>query len=354
MNMEKTILVIDDNNDLRENTAEILDLAGYKTLQAVNGKQGVDIAVKEKPSLIVCDIMMPELDGYGVLHLLKKNPSTSNIPFIFLTAKTERGDFRKGMEMGADDYVTKPFEDIELLNAIEVRLKKAELLEHNYAPTPQGLSQFVRDVKDTGMLKQLSDQYAVEHFSKKQALYQEGKRPRFLYYLVSGKVKAFKVHEDGKEYITDLFSAGDFIGYTALIEDRNYDDSAVILEDADLMQIPREDFLQMVYSDINIAAKFIHIITHNVKEKEERLLSLAYSSLRKRVAKALVDIHEKFNVQGNNNIIEFSRDDIAQYVGTATESLIRTLSDFKSEKLIDIKSGKISIINLDKLKHLLY
>jgi CRP-like cAMP-binding protein len=352
--MEKTILVIDDNNDLRENTAEILDLAGYKTLQAVNGKQGVDIAVKEKPSLIVCDIMMPELDGYGVLHLLKKNPSTSNIPFIFLTAKTERGDFRKGMEMGADDYVTKPFEDIELLNAIEVRLKKAELLEQNYAPTPQGLSQFVKDVKDTGMLKQLSDQYAVEHFSKKQALYQEGKRPRFLYYLISGKVKAFKVHEDGKEYITDLFSAGDFIGYTALIEDRNYDDSAVILEDADLMQIPREDFLQMVYSDINIAAKFIHIITHNVKEKEERLLSLAYSSLRKRVAKALVDIHEKFNAQGQNNVIEFSRDDIAQYVGTATESLIRTLSDFKSEKLIDIKSGKISIINLEKLKNLLY
>ena len=352
--MAKTILVIDDNNDLRENTAEILDLAGYRTLQAINGKQGVDVAVKEKPSLIVCDIMMPELDGYGVLHLLKKNPDTQNIPFIFLTAKTERGDFRKGMEMGADDYVTKPFEDIELLNAIEVRLKKAEVLEQNYAPTPQGLSQFVKDVKDSGMLKQLADQYAVEHFSKKQALYQEGKRPRFLYYLISGKVKAFKVHEDGKEYITDLFSAGDFIGYTALIDDKNYDDSAVILEDADLMQIPREDFLNMMYTDINIAAKFIHIITHNVKEKEERLLSLAYSSLRKRVAKALVDIHEKFNMQGSNNVIEFSRDDIAQYVGTATESLIRTLSDFKSEKLIDIKSGKISIINLDKLKNLLY
>lgn len=354
MKMEKTILVIDDNNDLRENTAEILDLAGYKTITAANGKQGVDLAVKEKPALIVCDIMMPELDGYGVLHLLRKNPDTQSIPFIFLTAKTERGDFRKGMEMGADDYLTKPFEDIELLNAIEVRLKKAEVLEQNYASTPQGLTQFIKDVKDTGLLKQLSDQYDVEHFSKKQALYQEGKRPRFLYYLISGKVKAFKVHEDGKEYITDLFSAGDFIGYTALIEDRNYDDSAVILEDAEIMQVPREDFLQMMYSDINIAAKFIHIITHNVKEKEERLLSLAYSSLRKRVAKALVDIHDKFNAQGNNNVIEFSRDDIAQYVGTATESLIRTLSDFKSEKLIDIKSGKISIINLEKLRNLLY
>ncbi|MBB1282959.1 response regulator [Flavisolibacter sp. BT320] len=352
--MAKTILVIDDNNDLRENTAEILDLAGYKTLTAENGKRGVEVATKEKPDVIVCDIMMPELDGYGVLHLLRKNADTQNIPFIFLTAKTERSDFRKGMEMGADDYVTKPFEDIELLNAIEVRLKKAEVLQQNYASTPQGLSQFVRDVKDTGLLKHLSDQYAVESFNKKQTLYQESKRPRFLYYLVSGKVKAYKTHEDGKEYITDLFSAGDFIGYSALIEDKNYDDSATILEDAEIMQIPREEFLGMIYSDINIATKFIRIVTQNVKEKEERLLNLAYSSLRKRVAKALVDIHEKFNKDGQKSLIEFSREDIAQYVGTATESLIRTLSDFKSEGLIEIKSGKISIINLDKLKNLLY
>lgn len=352
--MAKTILVIDDNNDIRENTAEILEMAGYKTLTAENGKQGVDLAIKEKPNLIVCDIMMPELDGYGVLHMLRKNDDTQNIPFIFLTAKTERSDFRKGMEMGADDYVTKPFEDIELLNAIEVRLKKAEVLEQKYAPSSQGLSQFLHDVKSSGLIEQLSDQYEVETYHKKQTLYQEGKRPRFLYYLISGKVKAFKTHEDGKEYITDLYSPGDFMGYTSLIEDKNYDDSAVILEDADIMQIPKDDFLQMIYSDINIAAKFIRIVTQNVKEKEERLLNLAYSSLRKRVAKALVDIHEKFNANNPNSIIEFSREDIAQYVGTATESLIRTLSDFKSEKLIDIKSGKISIINLEKLKNLLY
>ncbi|GAA4734299.1 response regulator [Flavisolibacter ginsenosidimutans] len=352
--MAKTILVIDDNNDLRENTAEILDLAGYKTLTAENGKRGVEVATKEKPDVIVCDIMMPELDGYGVLHLLRKNADTQNIPFIFLTAKTERSDFRKGMEMGADDYVTKPFEDIELLNAIEVRLKKSEVLQQNYASTPQGLAQFVKDVKDSGLLKQLSGQYALENFHKKQTLYSEGKRPRFLYYLVSGKVKAFKGHEDGKEYITDLFSASDFIGYTALIEDKNYDDSASILEDAEIMQIPRDEFLGMIYNDINIAAKFIRIVTQNVKEKEERLLSLAYSSLRKRVAKALVDIHEKFNKDGQKNLIEFSREDIAQYVGTATESLIRTLSDFKSEGLIEIKGGKISIVALYKLKNLLY
>ena len=275
-------------------------------------------------------------------------------PFIFLTAKTERTDLRKGMEMGADDYITKPFDDIELLNAIEIRLKKAQVFEQKYSMSQPGISQFLKDVKDTGLMSKLAEQYSIESYSKKQTLYQEKKRPRFLYYLVKGKVKAVRMHEDGKEYITDIFSDGDFVGYQALIEDKNYDDSVVILEESDIMQIPREDFLQMIYGDINVAAKFIRIITQNVKEKEERLLNLAYSSLRKRVAKALVDIHGKYNADGGSKPLEISREDIAHYIGTATESLIRTLSDFKAEKLIVIKDGKISIAGIDKLKNLLY
>jgi DNA-binding response OmpR family regulator len=352
--MERSILVIDDNNDIRENTAEILDLAGYKTFTAENGKRGVELAMKEKPSLIVCDIMMPELDGYGVLHLLRKNPETEHIPFIFLTAKTERSDFRKGMEMGADDYITKPFEDIELLNAVETRLKKLAILDQKYSPTTAGLQQFLKDIRNTGLIEKLSEQYEVETYEKKQVIYSEGKRPRFLYFLMKGKVKAFKSNEEGKEYISNLYSDGDFIGYTALIEDKNYDDNATVLEQSDVMLIPKDDFLQMVYTDISIASKLIHIITQNVKEKEERLLNLAYSSLRKRVAKALVEIVSKFHHQEQGKPIEISREDIAQYVGTATESLIRTLSDFKAEKNIDIKNGKIIVTNIDKLKNLLY
>src|SRR5215207_6982281 len=191
--MNKTILVIDDNSNIRDNTAEILELAGYKTFTAENGKQGVDIAVKEKPAVIVCDIMMPELDGYGVLHLLRKNPDTRNIPFIFLTAKTERSDFRKGMEMGADDYITKPFDDIELLNAIEIRLKKSEILGQQYSQGAQGANQFIKDVKNAGLINELSGQYDTQSYSKKTLLYQEDKRPRFLYYVVSGKIKGYKI-----------------------------------------------------------------------------------------------------------------------------------------------------------------
>src|SRR3989337_3683887 len=101
----KTILIVYDNTQIRENIAEILELAGYTTITAEHGKKGVELALKEKPALIICDIMMPELDGYGVLHLLKRNNATEHIPFIFLTAKTERIDLRKGMEMGADDFI---------------------------------------------------------------------------------------------------------------------------------------------------------------------------------------------------------------------------------------------------------
>ncbi len=352
--MEKSVLIIDDNNDIRENTVEILDLAGYRTFSAENGKKGVEIAVREIPSVIVCDIMMPELDGYGVLHLLRKNDSTQNIPFIFLTAKTERSDFRKGMEMGADDYITKPFDDIELLNAVETRLKKTEILNQKYPSSSNGLSQFLKDLKNAGIVQKLTEEYEIQNYDKKQSLYMESKRPRFLFYVIKGKVKGVKVNDEGKEYITNLYSEGDFIGYSALLEDACYDDSTTILEDAEILQIPKDDFIQMIYNDVSIASKFIHIISHNIKEKEDRLLNLAYSSLRKRIAKALVDIVAKFNLTEQTSPIEISRDDIAQYVGTATESLIRTLSDFKAEKLIDIKTGKIIVNNIEKLKNLLY
>lgn len=352
--MAKTILVIEDNNEIRENTAEILELAGYNALTAENGKQGVDIALREKPAVIICDIMMPELDGYGVLHLLRKNAATESTPFIFLTAKTERSDFRKGMEMGADDYITKPFDDSELLGAVEARLKRLDLLEHKYPSTVSGLTDFIKDVKASGLLTRLSEKYDMYSFDKKLTIYHEGKRPRFLFYLNKGKVKCVKMHEDGKEYITNLYNESEFFGYTALIEDSLYEDTAVVLEEAEVLQIPKDEFLQMIYSDITIAAKFIHIITQNVKEKEERLLNLAYSSLRKRVAKALVDIVDKFKVTDTRKPIEISREEIAQYIGTATESLNRTISDFKAEGLIDINKGKIVPVNIEKVRNLRY
>ena len=351
----RRLLVIDDHDDIRENIAEILTLAGYEVFTAGNGKRGVETALKENPELVICDIMMPELDGYGVLHLLRKNEATVNTPFIFLTAKTERTDFRKGMEMGADDYITKPFDDIELLNAIEIRLKKYDILHNKYASGEKGAGELITELNAAGMLDLDPKNYDTTELSKKQQLYQEGRRPKYVYNLLKGKVKAYRIHEDGKEYITNLYAAGDYIGYLPLLENNPYEDSAVVLEDAELAQIPKDEFLNALYKDIHIATKFIRLIAQNVHEKEERLLQLAYGSLRKRVAKALIDIHKKYAGERSTPVtLDISREDIAQYVGTATESLIRTLSDFKSEKLIDIRDGKIRITDLQKLENLLY
>src|SRR5438046_1435193 len=159
----KKLLLIEDNNDIRENTAEILELANYKVTTAENGKIGVEKALEEKPDLIICDVMMPVLDGYGVLHLLNMNPQLKGIPFIFLTAKAERSDFRKGMEMGADDYITKPFSDIELLRAIEMRLKKMDIIHAQYADGEEGANDFMKDLKNAGMLSLNPEQYDSDH-----------------------------------------------------------------------------------------------------------------------------------------------------------------------------------------------
>lgn len=124
-----TILIIEDEPQVRENIEEILQLSDFETLIAANGKIGLEIAQAKLPDLIICDIMMPELDGYSVLSALRQNEATINIPLIFVTAKAERSDFRQGMDFGADDYLTKPFTPEELLNAIASRLDKHALFE---------------------------------------------------------------------------------------------------------------------------------------------------------------------------------------------------------------------------------
>ncbi|MCF2149111.1 response regulator [Desmonostoc muscorum LEGE 12446] len=124
-----TILIIEDEDNIRENLEEILQLSDFKTLIASNGRIGLEIAKTKLPDLIICDVMMPELDGYGVLSALRQNEVTANIPLIFVTAKADRSDFRQGMEIGADDYLTKPFTTEELLNAIATRLHKQSVAQ---------------------------------------------------------------------------------------------------------------------------------------------------------------------------------------------------------------------------------
>ncbi len=350
----KKILLIEDNDLIRENTAEILELSNYKVITAANGKIGVEMALQHMPDLIICDIMMPVLDGYGVLHAVQKNETIKNTPFIFLTAKTERNDFRKGMESGADDYITKPFDGTELLNAVNSRLKKNELLRQQLNPSIEGLNTLMQASFGKNELSTLAEDRNINKYKKKQIIYAEGNHPNKLYYVVSGKVKAFKTNNDGKELVTELYSQGDFFGYIAMLEETVYRDTTETMEETSLAIIPKEDFDELLNNNVQVARKFIQLLAKNISEKEDQLLGLAYNSLRKKVAEALMLLQKKYRKENVDNFeIAISRECLASIAGTATESLIRTLSDFRTEKLVDIKEGNIIILNEEKLSHLL-
>jgi len=349
--LRSKLLLIEDNNDMRENTAEILELANYEVLTASNGKEGVSMAKANKPELIICDIMMPELDGYQVFYILSKDPNTSTIPFIFLTAKADKKDMRKGMNLGADDYLTKPFEEMELLDAIESRLKKKQVIDVEFEQTLESLNNFMDKARGTAELEALSDNRKTKFYKKKQIIYREDEYPNALYFIVKGKVVESKMDQNAKELITELYNEGEFLGYIPLLQESQYKETATSVEDTELAVIPRDDFLKLVRNNRDVSAKFIKMLSKNILEKEERLLRLAYGSVRERVAGALLQLHETYNDPEKGSFsISFSREDLAGIVGTATESLIRTLSDFKDEKVIESKGREIRLTNIEKLK----
>lgn len=349
--MATKIALIEDNQEMRENIEEILELANYDVVTAENGKKGVSLIKQELPDLILCDIMMPELDGYGVLYMVGKDPKTSTIPFIFLTAKSEKDDFRKGMNMGADDYLTKPFDDTELLDAIERRLKRIEQFSGDFERSESGLNSFLDQVDG---IEQLTQERRTKKYSKKDTLFFEDDYPNYLYFVISGKIKTYKMNADGKDFVTGLYSKGDFFGFKEMIKGVNYSNSAAALEDCEVALIRREDFLKLLYTSKEVSEKFIQMLVGSVTEKQEELLNLAYDSVRKRVADSLLKLSKKYNEEEENFSIAISRDDLASIVGTATESVIRTLSEFKADGYISIKGSTITILQPDKLKNFMF
>lgn len=352
--MNYSILLIEDNAEMAENISSILELANYNVTYAPNGKVGVALVQEKHPDLILCDIMMPELDGYGVVHILSRDPETANIPFIFLTAKADISDFRVGMNLGADDYITKPFDGTDLLKVVEMRLKKNELLKTNYGSKPQEVSSFFNQARELKEFRKLSENRHVRIFKRKNLIFMEGQTPNDLYHIEKGRVKTYKINYDGKELITGIHREGDFLGYVPLLEERCYNENAEALEDVQVSIIPKSDFLTLIYTNKDVARKFIKLISNNLEEMENRLINVAYQSVRQRVASALLNINERYLEPGQEPVITIARRDISNIIGTATESLNRTLADFRDEGLIEISADGLKIVNKPKLERLLH
>ena len=340
----KKILIVEDDQVMRENTAEILELARYEVKTAPNGKVGCAHAKEWSPDLIICDIMMPELDGYGVLHILSKDPKTASIPFIFLTAKAEKSEMRKGMELGADDYLTKPYDDMELLNAIETRLKKIATIKKEFSRDIPGLEKFFEEASGIDELHNLSKNRVVSKYKKKEVIFHIGDKPHYVFFINKGSVKTYKTHDDGKELITNLYREGEFFGHTPLFEQKAYADTALVMEDSEIYKIPSEDFLSLVYKNREVAGQFIRMLSNKVEEQEKQLLKLAYDTVRKRTADALLQFMKGHDSKSKVSF-KVTRDDLASMVATATETVIRCLGEFKEDGFIEINGREITIIN---------
>ncbi|WP_340065915.1 response regulator [Ascidiimonas aurantiaca] len=341
----KKILLIEDDPVLRENTAELLELSDYEVVTASNGKKGVEKAREVFPDIIVCDIMMPEMDGYGVLETLSGDSKTKAIPFIFLSAKTEHKDIRKGMDMGADDYLTKPFEEEELISAIESRMaKSAILMEHERATAGEDTD--ASDMKGLDDLKEFFKTEAdVEEYMAGSEIYNEGSNANYLYLVESGVIKNHRLDEYGKELITGLYKAGDIFGYTSFAYNSPNLESATALENAKLYRLSKETLKEILDKNHSVTLELINYITDNLSDVKEQLLRMAYSSVRKKTAHTILKFVDKLKERQQEGI-KISRSDLAGVAGIATESLIRALSSLRKEGLIEIEGRTIKVLDI--------
>ena len=344
--MEK-ILVVEESAQIRQNIEEILKLSGYDVYSAANGRSGVRQTMQLLPDLILCDVLLPELSGFQVLEILKKSNLTQDIPLIFLTHEAASEDIRKGMSLGADDYLIKPIDNVDLLDAVSARLKKRKksltLIDRQVT--------LYDDVRGLRILDKMSRNQEVRHFAARERIFSEGDVPRYLYVVKSGRVEIYKANNHGKQLVLDVFNAGDFFGYEDLVFNLPHRDSALAIDhQTRIILIPRSEFLQALLANRQFSALIIKHLASAIESKEQRMLSIAYDSVRKRIANALIQLSDHAKSSGDG--VKIFRQDLSNMVGTAKESVSRTLSEFRKEKLIEIRQGKITILNLERLANL--
>ncbi len=346
-----TILLIEDDTVLRENTAELLELSHYKVITASNGKTGVALAKKHLPNIIVCDIMMPILDGYDTLSTLSKNKKTKYIPFIFLSAKTEHKDVRRGMDMGADDYITKPFSEDELISAIESRLAKAAILkELSSSADILTKDKDKSEINTLNDLKNFFDDNGTRFsFEKDTIIYREEEHSNFIYLINKGTVKSYQIDEQGKELVTALYKEDDLFGYTTFADNQPHKETATAMEDVELAGISAMQFNQILNDNPKIALQLIQLLSDDLSIMKNQLLEMAYGSVNRKTAATIIKFAEKINRKPEDPI-KISRSDLASVAGIATETLIRALTSFKKQGLIKADGRNIKVIDLEKLK----
>ncbi len=346
--MNKKILLIEDDQTVRETTEEILELSGYEVYTAKNGKEGVDKAKKLTPNLIVCDVMMPEMDGYQVLENLAKDENTFEIPFIFLSAKTDHKDIRKGMDLGADDYLTKPFEEEDLISAIESRIAKMAIIQQKRNTSKLPMESHSMNLEN---FKEELRRFPEKQFAAGEVVYEPGDTANQFYLVKRGVIKTHKTDGQGKELITALFKMDDFFGNLVFNESVNHKEYATALEDSILHVIPKIELKKLLQNNHQILFEIIKVLGDHLDESKDQLLDMAYSSVQRKTAQTILLFTERLK-KNKLRQIRISRSDLAAVAGIASESLIRTLSKFKKQGIVEIEGRNIKVLDFDALEEI--
>ncbi len=343
--MDASILLIEDDPILAENTKELLELSRYHVYTALNGKDGLQMAREKVPDLIVSDIMMPQLDGYQVYEALQRSNQTRGIPFIFLSAKADPADVRKGMNLGADDYITKPFREEDLILAIERRLAKhAWFKKHELK---NGL-----DTKSGSELEELREHFrsygTQVEVAKHEEIYWENRNASNVYLISEGLIKTYRLDEHGKELITGIPKKGEVIGFYSFNPPCIYPETAEALENTVLYKISTEEFVQLLLNNQDLTVAFAQLLNDHLSILKTHLLDMAYSSVLKKTTNTILQFAEEIQ-EDPEQFIKVSRSDLASVAGISTESFIRSLSLLRKEGLIEIVGRNIKILDHQKL-----
>jgi len=220
-----------------------------------------------------------------------------------------------------------------------------------FAIKSSNINQFIDAARGLEELQKLQENKKSKPLKKKDTLFTQGDYPSGVYYVNKGKIKTSVMNNDGKEFITGLFKEGDFIGYLSILEDKDYIDTATAMEDSEVLKIPREDFLDLLRKNRDVAHQFIKMLSGNILDKEKQLLNMAYNTVRKRIADALIELHDKYKKENEKSFsISIPRNDLASMVGTSTETVTRTLSEFKEDGFLNIKGSEVTVMNYEGLK----
>src|SRR5690606_37604179 len=242
--------------------------------------------------------------------------SIGYVPFIFLSAKTEHKEIRKGMDMGADDYLTKPFEEEELLSAVESRLAKASILSNVMGSEKDNLKP--SDTENPSNLNQLKnffcDEGALAIFKKGETIYRQSDHSNSLFLILKGVVKTHSMDANGKELITALYRPDDFLGFTSFDENTPYNESATAVDEVELVGVSKIYVRDILKKNQDVSLELMNLLTDNLSEIKNQLLKMAYSSVKKKTAATILQFVAIMN-KNPNSPIKISRNDLASTAG---------------------------------------